>query len=270
MTEETNDPAKAPNEADERGNSRRKRRGTGPISTEEERLLATAKPVVKAPPPRGLEGDAQIVKPKFGRYERGDFERVENMLAAFANRRLGPLVNVVAKGFFGAATPEERENSGIRTAFYSFFLYTYRDPKGIRVVDLFAEAGLPLEGRQRAALDACLQARLVIMSIDDVHPGKQRMRGRDLLRDEPVTALDKNASSLVKPGERLMCWQIPWGTSWQPIGYAVQIEQRKAVALDRAIETLCNNLRAVRRELPEQHAANLWWVVHRVANMLLR
>ena len=267
MTEDTDDQADKPgNEADDKTSSRRKRRGTGPIATEEARLLATARPPAKVSP-RGREGEGQVVKPKFGRYERADFERVETMLAAFANRRLGPLVNLVAKGFFGAATPEERENSGIRTAFYSFFLYTYRDPKGIRVVDLFAEAGLPLEGRQRAALDALLQARLVIMSIDDVHPGKQRMRGRDLLRDEQVTALDKNASSLVKPGERLMCWQIPWGTSWQPIGYAVQVEQRKAVALDRAIETLCNNLRAVRRELPEPHAANLWWVVHRVANM---
>ena len=256
MTEATND---------EKAASRRKRRGTGPISTEEERLLATARPVVKVSPRR--EAGGQVVKPKFGRYERADFERVETMLAAFANRRLGPLVNLVAKGFFGAATPEERENAGIRTAFYSFFLYTYRDPKGIRVIDLFAESGLPLEARQKAALEACMQARLVVMSIEDVHPGKHRMRGRDLLRDEPITALDRNASSLVKPGERLMCWQIPWGTSWQPIGYAVQVEARKVVALERGIETLCNGLRSVRRELPDQHAANLWWVVHRVANM---
>jgi hypothetical protein len=252
--------------ADDKTSSRRKRRGTGPISTEEARLLATAKPQVKVTPREGA-GARAPAQPKFGRFERADFERVETMLAAFANRRLGPLVNAVGKGFFGAATAEERENPGIRTAFFTFFLYTYRDPKGIRVIDLFAEAGLPLEGRQRAALDACLQARLVVQSIDDVHPGKHRMRGRDLLRDEPITALDRNAAQLVKPGERLMCWQIPWGTSWQPIGYAVQIEQRKAVALDRGIETLCNNLRVVRRELPEQHAANLWWVVHRIANM---
>ena len=252
-----------PDDAD-KPSSRRKRRGTGPISSEEQRLLATARPASKTP---ARPGEPAPVTPKFGRYERPDFERVETMLAAFANRRFGPLVNAVAKGFFGAATPEERENAGIRTAFYSFVLYTYRDPKGIRIIDMFADSGLPLEGRQRAALDACLQARLVVMSIDDVHAGKHRMRGRDLLRDEPITALDRNASQLVKPGERLLCWQIPWGTSWQPIGYATQVQQRKAFALDRAIETLCNSLRAVRRELPEQHAANLWWVVHRVANM---
>ncbi len=250
--------------ANDRPGSRRKRRGTGPIATEEERLLATARPPVKVPP-RGP--DPTPPTPKFGRYERADFERVESMLASFGNRRLGQLVNIVARGFYGAATPEERENPGIRTAFLTYYLYTYRDPKGIRIIDLFADSGLPLAGRQKAALDACLQARLVVMSIDDVHPGKHRMRGRDLLRDEPITAIDRNASSLVKPGERLMCWQIPWGTSWQPIGYAVQVEQRKAFALDRALETLANSLRAVRRELPEEHAANLWWVVHRVANM---
>ncbi len=269
MTDPSDKPDKPAETADDKPNSRRKRRGTGPISTEEERLLATA----KAGQPSGIKSPSQATapakaqNPKFGRYERPDFERVEGMLASFANRRLGPLVNLVAKGFYGAATDEEKNNPGIRTAFYSFFLYGYRDPKGIRPVDLFAEAGLPLEGRQRAALDACLQARLIIMSIDDVHPGKHRMRGRDLLRDEPITALDRNASTLVKPGERLMCWQIPWGTSWQPIGYAVQIEQRKAVALERSIETLCNGLRAVRRELPQGHAANLWWVGHRVANL---
>jgi hypothetical protein len=263
----TDTPDKTDDRADDKPPSRRKRRGTGPISTEEERLLATARPSPSAIKTQTPVKGTTPSTPKFGRYERPDFERVESMLAAFANRRLGPLVNLVAKGFYGAANDDEKNNPGIRTAFYSFFLYGYRDPKGIRAVDLFAEAGLPLEGRQRAALDACLQARLVIMSIDDVHAGKHRMRGRDLLRDEPVTAFDRNASSLVKPGERLMCWQIPWGTSWQPIGYAVQIEQRKAIALERSIETLCNGLRAVRRELPEQHAANLWWVGHRVANL---
>ncbi len=243
--------------------SRRKRRGTGPIQTEVDKLIATARAAKRTQVP----SEPTVVTPKFGRYERPDFERVESMLASFANRRLGPLVNTVAQGFFGAATPEEQKNPGIRTAFYSFFLYTYADPQGIRVVDLFAQSGLPLEGRQKAALDACMAARLVVMTIDDVHPRKHRIRGRDLLRDEPVTALDRNAVQLVKPGQRLMSWQIPWGTSWQPIGYAVQVEQRKAQALDRAIESLCNSLRAVRRELPEKHAANLWWLVHRVANM---
>lgn len=195
-------------DADKTSSSRRKRRGTGPISTEEQRLLETFRGPGRRPPRTSAE--PAPATPKFGRYERPDFERVESMLASFANRRLGPLVNAVAQGFYGAATAEERENPGIRTAFYSFFLYTYRDPKGIRVIDLFADSGLPVEGRQKAALDACLQARLVVMSIDDVHVGKHRMRGRDLLRDEPVTALDRNASQLVKPGERLMCWQIPW------------------------------------------------------------
>ncbi len=245
--------------------SRRKRRGTGSISTMEERLLATAKPPPK-PIPR--EGERQAVStPRFGRYERPDFERVEGMLAAFANRRLGPLLNQVAAGWFGAATPEEKKNQELRTAFYSFFLYGYSDPKGIRVVDLFREAGLPLEGRLKAAYEACLQARLVLMTVDDVHPGKHRIRGRDMLRDEPVAVFERNLVQVLKPGERFLSWHIPWGTSWKPIGVASHIELRKATALDRGIETLCNSLRCVRFELPTQHAGNLWWLVHRVANM---
>lgn len=245
--------------------SRRKRRGTGSISTLEERLLATAKP-----PPKPISREDErpaVVTPRFGRYERPDFERVEGMLAAFANRRLGPLMQQVANGFFGAATPEEKQNPELRTAFYSFFLYGYSDPKGIRVVDLFREAGLPLEGRLKAAYEACLQARLVLMTVDDVHAGKQRVRGRDMLLDEPVTVFERNLVQVLKPGERFLSWQIPWGTSWKPIGVASHIQARKAVALDRAIETLCNSLRVVRRELPGRHAGNLWWLVHRVANM---
>jgi hypothetical protein len=105
------------------------------------------------------------------------------------------------------------------------------------------------------------------MAVDDVHVGKHRVRGRDMLRDEPVTVFERTLVQAVKPGERFLSWQIPWGTSWKPIGVASHIELRKVVALDRAIETLCNSLRCVRRELPGPHAANLWWLVHRVANM---
>lgn len=257
------DTAPAPAET---STSRRKRRGTGSISTLEERLLATAKP---PPKPISREDDDRktVATPRFGRYERPDFERVEGMLAAFANRRLGPLMQQVGNGFFGAATEQEKQSPELRTAFYSFFLYGYSDPKGIRVVDLFREAGLPLEGRLKAAYEACLQARLVLMAVDDVHAGKHRVRGRDMLRDEPMTVFERNLVQVLKPGERFLSWQIPWGTSWKPIGVASHIEARKVVALDRAIETLCNSLRVVRRELPGRHCGNLWWLVHRVANM---
>lgn len=255
-------------DADKASNSRRKRRGTGPFVTPEQEMLR-AQAEAQAQTPRAPERLApeRPATPKFGRYERPDFERVEGMLASFASRRLQPFMEQVMKGFFGAATPQERANPELQTSFYSFFLYGYRDPNGIRVIDLFANAGIPLEGRQRAALEACMQARLALIAVDDVNPGKQRMRGKDILRDESVTVLDKNISSVLKAGDRLMGWQIPWGTSWQPIGVAQRIEARRAHALDRAIETLCNSLQAVRLELPERHAANLFWVVHRVANM---
>jgi hypothetical protein len=255
-------------DADKAPPSRRKRRGTGPFTTpEQEMLQAQADAQAQTPlPPERLAPDKPVT-PKFGRYERPDFERVESMLASFASRRLQPFMEQVMKGFFNAATPQERNSPELQTAFYSFFLYGYRDPKGIRVVDLFANAGVPLDGRQRAALDACMQARLALVAVDDINPGKQRMRGKDILRDETVTVLDKNISQALQPGDRLLGWQIPWGTSWQPIGVAQRIEARRAHALDRAIETLCNSLRAVRLELPDRHAANLFWVVHRVANM---
>ncbi|MCB9703962.1 MAG: hypothetical protein H6711_18880 [Myxococcales bacterium] len=260
--------------------SRRKRRGSGPgpadaseaapQPTEASAPAAAAERSPDRSPAVSAPASAAAPRPKvlsIGRYERGDFERVEGMLASFANRRLAQLVPQIARGFFTAATPQEQQIPELRTAFYSFLLYGWRDANGVRVVDLFRRVGPQLDGRLLAALEACEGARLSLVAIEDVNPGKQRIRGRDLLRDEPVTLRDKNAIKTVRAGDRLLCWQIPWGTSWQPIGVATLVEARKAEALDRALESMANNLRAVRRELPERHAANLYWVVYRVAGM---
>ena len=188
---------------DTKTSSRRKRRGTGKIQPSQ----FTVQP---------MEGAIQ--KSRWGKYERADFERVEQMIAAFITRRLGQVVPVVMNGFFNAAKPEERNLPALKTAFYSFLMYGWRDNNNIRVVDLFHHTSPPLQGRQRAALDACLQARMVLMTVDDVHVRKERIRGRDLLRDETVTVSDKHAAAQLRPGDRFMSWMIPWGTSHLPIG----------------------------------------------------
>ncbi|MCY1058525.1 hypothetical protein [Nannocystis sp. SCPEA4] len=260
-------PADPPATPASRADSRRKRRGTGPFLTSEQEIAqAQAAARARTPAPAASLTTEQPITPKFGRYERADFERVETMLASFATRRFGPFVAQVMNGFFGGSTPAEKNNADLRAAAQTFCLYGYRDPKGIRLVDMFASAGLPLEGRQRAALDACLQARLLLVAVDDVHVGKQRVRGKDLLRDEPVTLTDANMPQVLRPGDRVLTWTIPWGTSWQPIGVGQRLEARRAGVLDRGLETLCNGLRAVRRELPERHGPNLFWLVHRIAN----
>jgi hypothetical protein len=247
--------------------SRRKRRGTGPFLTSEQEIAqAQAAARARTPAPSAALSADRPITPKFGRYERADFERVETMLASFASRRFGPFVNQVMTGFFGGSTPAEKNNPELRTAAYTFCLYGYRDPKGIRLVDMFANAGLPLDGRQRAALDACMQARLLLVAVDDVHAGKQRVRGKDILRDEPVTITDANMSQALRAGDCVLTWTIPWGTSWQPIGVGQRLEARRASVLDRGLETLCDSLRAVRRELPDRHGPNLFWLVHRIAN----
>ncbi|MFZ6177192.1 hypothetical protein [Nannocystis pusilla] len=250
-----------------RSDSRRKRRGTGPFLTAEQEI-AQAQEAARArnPAPVAALTNERPLTPKFGRYERADFERVESMLGSFATRRFGPFVTQVMNGFFGGATPAEKNNADLRRAAQTFCLYGYRDPKGVRLVDMFTSAGVPLEGRQRAALDACLQARLLLVAVDDVNPGKQRVRGKDLLRDEPVTLTDSNLSQALRPGDRVLTWSIPWGTSWQPIGVGQRLEARRAVVLDRGLEQLCDSLRAVKRELPDRHGPNLFWLVHRIAN----
>ncbi|HGG56403.1 MAG TPA: hypothetical protein ENK31_01260, partial [Nannocystis exedens] len=214
--------------------SRRKRRGTGAGSPtaapSRVSTIRSQRPSVAAKKPEPKPKTLSI-----GRYERGDFERVEGMLAAFANRRLANLIPQVARGFFAAATKQEQQLPELRSAFYSFLFYGWRDGNGVRVIDLFRRLGPGLKGRQLAALEACTRARLGLVQIDDVNIRKQRIRGRDVLRDEKVTLRDKNAVAAIRPGDRLLTWQIPWGTTWQPIGVATRIEARKVDALNRAI-----------------------------------
>lgn len=256
-----------PDASDKATRSRRKRRGSGPFqNTEQEILQAQAEARARAEAVDKLGADKPIT-PKFGRYERADFERVEALLAGFAQRRLAEVVQAVGKGFFAAAGPQEQQLPELRTAFYSFLLYGWRDQSGVRVVDLFRRIGPRLEGRQLAALDACAGARLGLVAVDDVSPHKQRLRGRDLLRGEAVTVRDQSATRALRPGDRLLGWLIPWGTSWQLIGVATQVEARKAQALDRALESMAAQLKSGRRELADRHAANLFWVVYRVASL---
>lgn len=246
--------------------SRRKRRGSGGIPTETPQTaaqhLADAERAFGAPPPKP---QAKVLS--IGRYERADFERVEALLAGFAQRRFPEVVQAVSKGFFAAASPQEQQLPELRTAFYSFLLYGWRDQSGVRLVDLFRRIGPTLDGRQLAALEACQGARLGLVAVDDVSPHKQRLRGRDLLRGESVTLRDRSAAESLRPGDRLLGWQIPWGTSWQLIGVATQVEARKAQALDRALESMLAQLKAGRRDLADRHAANLYWVVYRVASL---
>lgn len=246
--------------------SRRKRRGTGPIASAPAPAPQVAPRSASAPAAQPAPAEKIL---SIGRYEREDFERVEALIAAMVNRnqQIRAFAEQLARGFFAPASPQERPLRELQAAFYSFMMYGWRDSNGVRIVDLFRNSAPQLTVRQQAALQACARARMVLVAIDDVHPGKQRIRGRDLLRDEPLTMRDHNATKIAREGDRMLCWLIPWGTAWQPIGVATRVEARKAEALERAIEAMANGLRAVRRELPERHAADLFWVAYRVANL---
>ncbi len=236
--------------------SRRKRRGTGRVAPSQ----YVVQPIPTHQPPTGS---------RFGRYERTDFEQLEQMLASFVARRLGAVVPAVKQGFFNAASPEERQNAQLQTAFYSYLMYGWKDERAIRVVDLFNHAGIELTGRLQAALDACLYARLVLLRVDDIHVRKQRIRGRDLLRGEDITLRDQNAVQAVTPGDCLLTWMIPWGTSWQPIGVANLVQAKKTDALNQALDSLAKSFGCNLNLLPGRHPAHVFWVVYRVANMAI-
>lgn len=247
-----------------RSQSRRKRKGSGPTQTPNS--LPSSKPAIVATSPHASEPGS-----RFGRYERNDLERVESTLAGFISQRLTNILPTIHTHFFSIATPQERNLPQLQTAFYNYFMYGWRDANGQRVVDLFHQLNQASEhavkGRLLAALEACLQARLTLVDIHDINVRKQRVRGRDILRDEKLALRDHNIVQLVKPGNRLLAWLVPWGTSWQATGLVVQIDAYKANALEQAIKTLCNSLQTERWLLADQQSANLFWMVFRVSRM---
>lgn len=219
---------------------------------------------------RGHSQDASAPEgpPRIKKVDPGAYQQVDAMLGSFAHRRFGPVLPTVAGGWFGAATEAEREDDELRTAFMLFFVHGWRDPQGLRIIDMFAEHGIELNPLQKTALAAMRQARFQLLRIEQVVPDNKQIQGREFFRDEPIAVIDRNSFESVQPGDGLLAWMMPVADLWRPIGVATRVPERCWVAAERALDELATALKVSREDLAERKTAQAFWTVYRAANAL--
>ncbi len=233
--------------------SRRLKRGH---KAEAERLAAER--AAAAPKKRVVKTTKQL--------DREAFRAVDTMVASFAQRRFGPIIPQIAKGFFGQAKPEEPSMPELQQAFALYCVYGYRDTQGARIIDMFSQFGLELDSEQKRVLAALLRVRFVVFALDRAEPSNKQMQGRDLLRGEPMTVLDGNAFAQTVPGDVLIAYMFPVGDLWRPLGLATKIPRARAAMLRQGLDRLAAEQGFGLMQLPDRRPAQVFWLGFRIAD----
>jgi hypothetical protein len=251
------DPTKSDKKTPPRVNQRKRRGHSAETALEAARLAAEP-----SQPKRAVKSVRQL--------DPEAFRQVDLMIGSFAQRRFGNLMPKVAAGFFGAAQGDEANHPELQQAFALYFVYGYRDPQGLRIVDMFERFGLELDREQKRVLDACKRARLVAFQLERVNPANKQMIGLDILRGIPMTTLDQNAFERTSPGDVLLAYMFPVGDLWRPLGMATKVPRARANALRSALAQLATDQGFAPVELPDRRPAQVFWVTYRAADYNLR
>lgn len=195
------------------------------------------------------------------------FRQVDLMIGSFAQRRFGNLMPQVAAGFFGAARGDEPNHPELQKAFALYFVYGYRDPQGLRIVDMFERFGLKLDREQKRVLEACKRAQLVVFQLERQNPANKQMLGLDILRGIPMTVLDQSAFERMSPGEVLIAYMFPVGDLWRPLGMGTRIPRANVNTLRAGLAQLANEQGFAPAELSDRRPAQVFWVAYRSAEM---
>jgi len=198
--------------------------------------------------------------------DREAFKQVDTMLGSFAQRRFGPLIAEVAKGFFGQSSAEEVKAPELQQAFSLYFAYGFRDAQGRRIIDMFAQFGLELDLEQKRVLDAVMRSRFVVFVLDRAEESNKQMHGRDLLRGEPLTLLDHNAYERVTPGDVLIAYMFPVGDLWRPLGLATKVPRARTNTLRAGFEKLAADQGFTLMTLADRRPAQVFWLGYRIAD----
>lgn len=196
------------------------------------------------------------------------FMEVDQMVGAFAQRSFGKVIPAVMAGFFGGAkSPKELEDPELQSAFMLFFVYGWKDPNGVRIIDAFAAYGPNLQHEQKRVLTALRASRLGLFVAQGRTEGNKQLTGRDFFRDEPVAVLDHNAYETLADGDGLIAWFMEVGGLWRPFGVATQIEARKLSPVCDALTRLAASMHMTIADLPDRKPAQAFWTVYRGVNL---
>jgi len=200
--------------------------------------------------------------------DREAFATVDRMVGAFVQTAFGKLLPTVMAGFFGPARgPDELRNPELQAAFMLFFVYGWKDPHGMRIIDAFAEYGPKVHGEERRVLDALRRARMSLFRMERRADETKQLRGVDLLRETEMTVLDHNAFETLEAKDALLAWYIEIGAMWRPFGVATHVPASKVAGLRAALVRLADSLDVSLAQLPERMPAQTFWTVFRVTNL---
>lgn len=216
-----------------------------------------------APKKRAVKTSKQLDREAFG--------QVDRMIGSFAQRRFGPMMAPVAKGFFGNAKDKaETELPELQQAFALYFVYGYRDGQGQRIIDMFKRFGLQLDREQSRVLKALERTRLVVFGLESKNDANKQLAGRDILRGLPMTALDHNVFAKVSPGDVLVAYMFPVGDLWRPLGMATLVGRVKVGALRNSLSKLASDQGFSPQQLADRRPAQVFWLAYRAAELIVR
>jgi hypothetical protein len=191
---------------------------------------------------------------------------------AFAERRFGPILTQLGASFFQGRTPADLRDEGLAAAFRAWVLYGFRDENGVRIIDMFAAAGIPPQREVARALTAARQARFAFFEVLERNPRTKQVRARDLNSphaspDDEVDFLDHTAYEVLEIGSVLAGWFVPVGPLWRPIGAATHVPPSKLPFLTAGLAQLAQGHSLAREELAQKYAMQMFWLAFRVANL---
>ena len=157
-------------------------------------------------------------------------------------------------------------------AFSLWVVYGWKDKEGRRIVDMFAQYGLPLAGEQSRVLDALRKAKFAVFHMRRAEESNKQLRGRDALRNEPMVILDHAAFSQLEDGDGLVSWFFPVGKLWRPLGVATRIPRARVKALQDALTQFKQGSESkdqTLRRMADEQPAQVFWTCYRGANLQL-
>lgn len=195
------------------------------------------------------------------------FATFEQRLDAFTQRRFGALLPSLGKAFFKGCTREEVTDPGLQMAFQKWVMYGFRDADGLRIVDMFAAAGLHDEPEVGRALNAARKAVFRVASVARRDETTRQIDAFDLLREVDFDVLDKNTFALAREEDLLCGWMFPSGVLWRPLGLCTRVPKVAATAVRKALGTLAEGESMSFPELAERRTMKLFWLIYRGAVM---
>ena len=191
---------------------------------------------------------------------------------AFAQRRFGPILPQLGAAFFRGRSKDDLTDEGLQAAFRAWVLYGFRDEDGIRIIDMFAAAGIPPERELGRALTAARQARFAFFEVLERNPKTKQVRARDLNSEaespkDEVDFLDRHAYDDLEVSAVLAGWYVPVGALWRPVGAATLIPADKAALLREGLDQLHARQNLPREAATQSQSMQMFWLAFRVANL---